>query len=207
MRPARSDSPSSLHTERLERIVAALRESAASSVLDLGCGPGELLVLLAAEEQFCRIVGIDTDQEVLQEARHHLAAQGHSVDGGRLSLFHASFTDFIPELAGFDAITLVETIEHVAPVRLSAIEKTVFAGYRSRTVLITTPNSEYNVLHGMASGQLRHPDPYFEWTREKFRRWATGVAGRHGYQVDFCAIGEVDPRLGGSTQMAIFRRF
>lgn len=195
-----------LHKERLDTVVEALCDSGAVTVLDLGCGPGELLLLLAKQQQFHRIVGIDTSQEVLQEARYQLALHRHPPDGTRLTLYQASFTDFIEELKGFDAVTLVETIEHVAPGRLSLVERAVFSGYAPQTVLITTPNSEYNPLHGMAIGKFRHPDHQFEWDRQKFRRWAQGVAKRNGYQVTFSDIGEVDMRLGGSTQMAVFSR-
>ncbi len=195
-----------LHKERLDTVVAALCSSGAETVLDLGCGPGELLLLLAAQQQFRRIVGIDTSQEVLQEARDQLTRHQHPPDGNRLTLYRASFTECLEELMGFDAVALVETIEHVAPGRLSLVERAVFTGYSPRTVLITTPNSEYNPLHGMNAGQFRHPDHQFEWTREKFKRWSQGVAGRNGYAVRFEDIGDVDPRVGGSTQMALFTR-
>lgn len=195
-----------LHKERLDTVVEALCDSGAVTVLDLGCGPGELLLLLAQQQQFHRIVGIDTSQQVLQEARYQLALHRHPPDGTRLTLYQASFTDFIEELKGFDAVTLVETIEHVAPGRLSLVERAVFSGYAPQTVLITTPNSEYNPLHGMAPGRFRHPDHQFEWDRQKFRHWAQGVALRTGYQVSFNDIGEVDIAVGGSTQMAVFTR-
>jgi small RNA 2'-O-methyltransferase len=196
----------SLHEERLERVVRALLESGSESVLDLGCGPGELLARLARERQFKKIVGIDTSLEALAAARHLLAMEEHDSNGERLFLFHASFTSFVEDLAGFDAAVMVETIEHIEPHRLSAVEQVVFAGYRPRTVLVTTPNSEYNPLHGIPEGAFRHRDHRFEWTRTKFRGWAEGVAKRHGYQVVFEDIGTVDPSLGSSTQMAIFSR-
>jgi hypothetical protein len=70
--------------------------------------------------------------------------------------------------------------------------------------LITTPNQEYNVVHGMNPGAFRHPDHRFEWDRPKFRRWACGVAARHAYSVAFDDIGECHPTRGASTQMASF---
>ena len=196
----------SLHNERLETVIHTLLESNSESVLDLGCGPGELMARLAAERRFTRIAGIDTSLEALAAARRLLAAEENDQGDMRLSLHHASFTTFIEELTGFDAAVMVETIEHVDPHRLSAVERTVFAGYRPRTVLVTTPNREYNVIHGVPDGVFRHRDHRFEWNRRKFREWAEGVARRHGYRTVFNDIGAVDPALGSSTQMATFSR-
>jgi 3' terminal RNA ribose 2'-O-methyltransferase Hen1 len=198
-----SEMATDLHGERLERVVQALLESQAESVLDLGCGPGDLLLRLADERQFKKIVGLDTSREALAEARHLLSRKENA---GNVSLFHGSFTSFGEDMAGFDAAVLVETIEHVEPHRLSAVEKAVFAGCRPKTVIITTPNYEYNVLHGVPEGAFRHPDHRFEWTRAKFRSWAEGVAGRNGYRARFEDIGERDPVLGSSTQMVTFSR-
>jgi small RNA 2'-O-methyltransferase len=199
-------SATSLHEERLEAVVRALLASAAESVLDLGCGPGELLARLAGEKQFKRVVGIDTSLQALAAARHLLAMTEQDSHDQRLRLYHASFTTYLEDLVGFDAVAMVETIEHVDPQRLSAVERTIFAGYRPRTVLVTTPNREYNPLHGIAEGAFRHRGHRFEWTRGKFRGWAEGVAMRHGYTALFQDIGPVDARLGSSTQMAIFSR-
>lgn len=197
---------SALHEQRLETVIRTLLETGAASVLDLGCGPGELLSRLAAEGQFKKIVGIDTSQEALTAARQLLDLKANGSSEPRLLLYQASFTSFVEDLTGFDAAVMVETIEHVEPNRLSAVEQAVFAGYRPKTVLVTTPNCEYNVLHGLPKGALRHRGHCFEWTRTKFSKWARGVARRNGYRVSFEAIGPADPVLGSSTQMAKFAR-
>ncbi len=196
---------SELHEERLETVIRHLLDAGAGSVVDLGCGRGELLLRLAREGSIERIVGIDLDTAALSEARRSL---GLGPDGGRgrVRALFGSFERDDPRLRGFDAATLVETIEHVDPRRLSLVEQTVFARCAPGTVLITTPNQEYNVVHGLPPGAMRHPDHRFEWTRGKFRGWATGVARRHGYAVRFIDIGPPDPTLGSSTQMARFTR-
>ena len=201
-----SESASDLHELRLETVLRTLLETGAASVLDLGCGPGELLSRLVTEEKFKKIVGIDTSQEALTAARHLLGLKAGDSKEPRLLLYQASFTTFVEELVGFDAAVMVETIEHVEPNRLSAVEQAVFAGYCPKTVLVTTPNREYNVLHGLPKGALRHQGHRFEWTRSKFSNWAQGVALRNGYRVAFEDIGPADPVLGSSTQMAKFDR-
>ena len=90
---------------------------------------------------------------------------------------------------------------------LSAFERVVFEFARPRTVVLTTPNREYNVTwENVGDERFRHPDHRFEWTRQEFRDWAERVAGRHGYAVRFLPVGPVDEVLGAPTQMAVFER-
>jgi len=194
-----------LHEERLEVILAHLVGSGARTVLDLGCGPGELLVRLASRPDFERIVGLDVSPASIAEARSRLEERG---DGHptEIELVVGSFMEPNKALAGFDAAVMLETIEHIDPDRLSRVERAVFHNYRPGLVLVTTPNVEYNPLHGMAPGQTRHPDHRFEWDRARFRRWSRGVAKRSGYRVAFGDVGLPDPARGASTQMAIFKR-
>jgi 3' terminal RNA ribose 2'-O-methyltransferase Hen1 len=195
----------SLHRDRLEVTLRRLVESRAESVVDLGCGRGLLLALLLREPQFRRVVGVDVCRRALGLASEALRDE---LEGGpgRLELVHGSFTDPDDRLGGIDAAALVETIEHVDPSRLSEVERTVFRHYRPGTVVITTPNRDYNALFDRPSGDFRHRDHRFEWSREKFSKWAGGVADRNGYRVSFEGIGPPEPGLGSPTQMALFSR-
>ncbi|PKO58444.1 MAG: methyltransferase type 12 [Betaproteobacteria bacterium HGW-Betaproteobacteria-18] len=192
-----------LHIERLDAVVRALLDSGATSVLDLGCGPGELLLRLREHPQFVRLLGIDIDERALADARFALGIDWLRPDT-RLSVCLGSFEEVDPELKGFDAAVMLETIEHIDPGHLPRVERAVFAGMHPRLVLVTTPNQEYNVLHGMVAGRKRHPGHHFEWTRAQFQQWASGVAQRHGYSVSFADLGPPDPVHGSSTQMARF---
>jgi 3' terminal RNA ribose 2'-O-methyltransferase Hen1 len=193
------------HGLRLDTVLQELLRCGARSVLDLGCGGGELLLRLAREAQFCRIVGMDISVDVLRAARELLQAEPGAL-AQRVELVEASFAVSDARFAGFDAAALVETIEHIDAHRLSSVERAVFGSFRPATVVITTPNSEYNPIHGAPAGSFRHPDHRFEWPRAKFRDWARGVAGRNGYRAAFGDIGEPDPDLGGPTQMAVLSR-
>jgi hypothetical protein len=86
-------------------------------------------------------------------------------------------------------------------------ERAVFGFAAPRTVIVSTPNSEYNALYPtLPGGQFRHDDHRFEWTRAEFQGWATQVAEEFGYQVEFEAIGPSDDVHGSPTQGAIFVR-
>ena len=196
--------PTDLHEQRLITVMQSLLDSRAKSILDLGCGRGELLAKLADEEQFKKIVAVDVSIDALSAAENNLGPQ-LAGEGDRIALLQGSFAEKDSRLVGFDAAVLLESIEHIEPDRLSMVERAVFGCYRPGTVLITTPNEEYNVLYNKPKGQTRHPDHRFEWPREKFEAWASGVANRNGYRVAFAGIGSAHPTLGCSTQMAQFR--
>jgi SAM-dependent methyltransferase len=192
-----------LHRERLDSVVRELLDSRATRVVDLGCGRGELLLELRAHGQFEHLLGIDIDERALASARLALGLDLCAPDA-RLAVRYGSFEEMDQGLAGFDAAVMLETIEHIEPGRLPRVERAVFCGMRPRSVLITTPNREYNALHGMPPERRRHPGHRFEWTRAQFRLWSTGVAGRNGYMVTFADLGPVDALRGSSTQMARF---
>ena len=197
--------PTSLHQDRLDIVIDALRTRRARRVLDLGCGTGPLLLALAESDFFEQIVGLDISRKALEQCARDLQNAGFS-QGQRIQLLNDSFAEMNPRFTGFDAAVLLETIEHIPPDRLSKVERAVFNSFKPRLVLITTPNVECNELLGVPSHRLRHPGHEFEWTRAKFETWARGVAGRNGYDVEFSGIGWSHPTYGAASQMALFVR-
>lgn len=200
--------PLSLHDQRIGAVLAALRSSGARRVLDLGCGEGKLLRELLKDKQFEEVVGMDVAIRSLETARDRMHLDRlPERQAARIKLIHGSLTYRDRRLEGFDAAAVVEVVEHLDPPRLSAFERAVFEFARPGTVVLTTPNREYNVTwENVGADRLRHPDHRFEWTRREFRDWAEGIAGRFGYIVRFLPIGPVDEALGPPTQMAVFQR-
>ena len=192
-----------LHEQRMEAVVAEVLASGASSVLDFGCGDGVMLTRLAKEPSIERLFGVDLCEQSLDAFRRkHREMQACERD--KIVVAQASMTQWNEAYAGFDAAILVETIEHVDPGRLSALEITVFAKARPETVIVTTPNADFNVLLGVPPHRFRHPDHRFEWGREKFRAWADGVALRNRYHVRVRDVAGTHPAYGGASQMAVF---
>lgn len=192
-----------LHELRLDQVLHRIRASGARRVLDLGCGSGQLLHRLAIEEQFEEIVGLETCPRALMEARQLLESHPQA-PFPRLTLLNSSYTESQPSLCGYDAAAMVETIEHVKPELLSAVERVVFAEMRPRVIYLTTPNREYNPLFDLHPGEFREADHKFEWDRARFGQWARGVARRNGYRVIIGGIGDEDPEFGPPTQTAHF---
>ena len=196
-----------LNEQRHAAVVDALLTSGATTVLDLGCSDGKLLKRLLAEKRLDRIVGLDVSLRSLRIAAERLKLDRlPEAQRQRIELLHGSLMYRDRRLDGFDAACLVEVIEHLDPPRLAAAERSVFAYARPGTVIVTTPNVEYNVrFPTLPSGKLRHADHRFEWTREQFRQWAQRVAAEHGYTVHITPIGPTDDEVGSPTQMGVFK--
>ncbi|MEV8088497.1 3' terminal RNA ribose 2'-O-methyltransferase Hen1 [Streptomyces nigra] len=202
------EKPAPLAVQRRDAILTALRASGAARVLDLGCGQGQLVQALLKDPAFTEIVGLDVSVRALTIAgrRLKLDRMGER-QAARVKLLQGSLAYTDSRLKGYDAAVLSEVVEHVDPPRLPALEYAVFGAARPRTVLVTTPNVEYNVRwESLPAGHVRHGDHRFEWTREEFRAWAAAVAERHGYGVQFVPVGPDDPEVGPPTQMAVFAR-
>ncbi|MGW4979484.1 3' terminal RNA ribose 2'-O-methyltransferase Hen1 [Streptomyces mirabilis] len=200
------EKPIPLAVQRRDAILTALHASGAARVLDLGCGQGQLVQALLKDVRFTEIVGVDVSIRALTVASRRLKLERMGErQAARVRLFQGSLAYTDNRLKGYDAAVLSEVVEHLDLPRLPALEYAVFGSARPRTVLVTTPNVEYNVRwETLPAGHSRHGDHRFEWTREEFRTWAHQVAGRHGYDVEFTPVGPDDPEVGPPTQMAVF---
>jgi|HubBroStandDraft_6_1064221.scaffolds.fasta_scaffold184781_1 3' terminal RNA ribose 2'-O-methyltransferase Hen1 len=200
--------PISLAEQRIGSVVAALRSSGATRVVDVGCGEGRLLRELLKDKTFTEIVGMDVSHRALEVSSQKLRLDSlPSTQRQRIRLLHGSLTYRDKRLAGYDAATVVEVIEHQDPPRLAAFERVLFESARPQTVVLTTPNVEYNVkFETLPAGKLRHKDHRFEWTRAEFQSWAGAVSDKFGYEVRFLPIGPEDLQVGSPTQMGIFTR-
>ncbi|MCC3774276.1 3' terminal RNA ribose 2'-O-methyltransferase Hen1 [Streptomyces sp. UNOB3_S3] len=200
--------PVPLAVQRRAAILDVLRRSGASRVLDLGCGQGQLVGELLKDARFTEIMGVDVSIRALKEASRRLRLDRMPErQAARVALLQGSLAYTDRRLAGYDAAVLSEVVEHLDLPRLPALEYTVFGAARPATVVVTTPNVEYNVRwETLPAGHVRHADHRFEWTRKEFRAWAERVAERHGYTVEFLPVGPDDPEVGPPTQMAVFHR-
>jgi 3' terminal RNA ribose 2'-O-methyltransferase Hen1 len=174
----------------------------------LGCSYGNLLRRLLDEKQFDEVIGLDVSHRALEIAAERLHLDRLSErQRQRIKLMQGSLIYRDKRLAGYDAAAVVEVIEHLDPPRLAAFERVLFEFAKPKTVIVTTPNVEYNAkFQTLPAGSPRHRDHRFEWTREQFQSWANDVARRFGYSVRFAAVGEVDESLGPPTQMGVFDR-
>ncbi|MER7669847.1 3' terminal RNA ribose 2'-O-methyltransferase Hen1 [Kitasatospora sp. NPDC096128] len=197
----------SLAEQRRTAILAALRDTGATRVADLGCGQGELIGTLLKDARFADILGVDVSARALQAANRKLRLERLPERlAARVTLAQGALTYTDARLKGYDAAVLCEVIEHLDLPRLPALEYAVFGAARPKAVVVTTPNVEYNVRwESLPAGRVRHADHRFEWSRAEFAAWAGKVAAAYGYTVELRPVGPEDPEVGPPTQLALFR--
>jgi 3' terminal RNA ribose 2'-O-methyltransferase Hen1 len=202
------EEPLQLWQQRIGAIIAALKASGATRVLDLGCGEGKLLRALLEDRSFQEIVGMDVSHRSLEIATERLHLdQLAPKQRERIQLIHGSLMYRDARLSGYDAAVVAEVIEHLDPPRLAAFGRVVFEHAKPGAVVLTTPNVEYNIRFAtLPEGSFRHKDHRFEWSRAQFEHWAGSVAERFGYLVRFLPVGPEDAAVGAPTQMGIFTR-
>jgi 3' terminal RNA ribose 2'-O-methyltransferase Hen1 len=152
------------------------------------------------------VVGVDVSIRALQlaSARLHLETLPDK-QRERIELWQGALTYRDSRFRGFDAVALVEVIEHLELDRLPALERVVFEYTRPRVVVVTTPNAEFNTrFPNLAAGKFRHADHRFEWSRAEFTDWCERVAQQFGYKVVISGLGEADLERGSITQMGVF---
>ncbi|NUR98119.1 MAG: 3' terminal RNA ribose 2'-O-methyltransferase Hen1, partial [Kribbellaceae bacterium] len=196
----------SLAVERRTTVAGVLRELGARRIADIGCGEGALVAELLKDPMIGELIATDVSTRALISAKrrlHYDELPDRQRD--RLTFLQSSVTYADNRLAGLDTVVLMEVIEHVDPPRLRALADSVFRAAHPAAVVMTTPNSEYNIrFPSLPAGNYRHPDHRFEWTREEFRTWSAQVADRYGYQVEFRPVGSDDPEVGPPTHLALF---
>ncbi|MFC1402317.1 MULTISPECIES: 3' terminal RNA ribose 2'-O-methyltransferase Hen1 [Streptacidiphilus] len=202
------EKPTPLAVQRRAAILEALRAAGATRVVDLGCGEGSLVGALLKEPRITEVLGVDVSSRALGIAARRLHLDRMSErQASRVRLVQGALTYTDARLTGYDAAVLSEVVEHVDPPRLPALAYAVFGAARPGTVVVTTPNAEYNVRwESLPAGHVRHPDHRFEWDRAQFRAWARQVADSYGYGVAFAPVGPDDPEVGPPTQLATFTR-
>ncbi|RZC48344.1 hypothetical protein C5167_041297 [Papaver somniferum] len=210
-----------LSKQRVEYAVKHINESCAATLVDFGCGSGALLdSLLDYPITLEKIVGVDISRSPLYKlsAVHGKDSPLSSIKAALL--YDGSITTFDTRLYGFDIGTCLEVIEHMQEDEACAFGNIALSTFCPKILIVSTPNYEYNPIlqknsrddeadekNSSLPCKFRNHDHKFEWTREQFSSWASDLASRHNYSVEFRGVGGIgDVEPGFASQIAVFRR-
>ena len=97
------------HVLPVEVLVRAVPEGA--SILDVGCGGGLFLGLLAAQRQVSRGLGFDASKDAITSAQRMLS---RLPDGHGLEFCHLDVAERWPE-GMFDVVSMLDVMHHIPP--------------------------------------------------------------------------------------------
>ncbi|WP_042477285.1 methyltransferase domain-containing protein [Bacillus ndiopicus] len=190
-----------LNTQRYEAIVEQVKQLSHQSVVDLGAGEGKLTALLSELPTIHELIAVEPSEAAIRKATKRFegldTAVAPKIQWG--SLFYYDNT-----LVNKDILILCEVIEHINEVRLPKIMSMLLQQYSPKTLIITTPNADYNQVYELE--EMRHDDHRFEWTRQQFESWCVAMSQGTPYSTAFYGIGEQHIVHGTPTQMCIFKR-
>lgn len=201
-----------LHKQRRQFVVDFVKRNKPKKVVDLGCGECTLLKMLKFHHEIELLVGVDVNGAKVKKRMHGLAPISTdylepSYDQLCVELYQGSVTQKDARLKGFDLVTSIELIEHLTPADVELFSEVVFGYMTPKMVIISTPNSEFNIFMPGVSC-YRHSDHKFEWTRAEFRSWAMKVCLDYGYEVEFTGVGKApqgqQEAVGFCTQIGVF---
>lgn len=194
-----------LNSLRVQAITNVLRQFKCKRVIDIGCGDGKLIKSLLSIPFFTQIVGMDVSSVELGRAKKKINySELPEIQLERVKFFQGSLLYKDTRLLGYDALCLIEVLEHIEPDRLKMVENRIFKEINSSLVIVTTPNKEFNVKYEMKQNEFRHQDHRFEWDRDTFFQWCKKLSHTYDYQVNVSGVGQCDSKLGSPTQMAVF---
>ncbi|CAN6181343.1 unnamed protein product [Urochloa humidicola] len=215
-----------LSKQRVEFAVQHINELHATTLVDFGCGSGSLLdSLLEHPTTLEKLVGVDISRKGLTRAAKslHQKLSKKSLIQTTVPtavLYHGSITDYDSRLYRVDIGTCLEVIEHMEEDQASLFGNIVLSSFCPTVLIVSTPNYEYNPILQRSSMpnkdddadentgpcKFRNHDHKFEWTRAQFQCWATDLAVKHNYSVEFCGVGGSGEEPGYASQIAVFRR-
>lgn len=157
-------------------------------------------------------MAVEIDEELVQDTIKKLAKdvsvqRRDQPSDVCIQVFNASLVVFNPRFRIADTIVATEVIEHLDDDELHSFSTLIFGSYHPATVVLTTPNYDFNKYFDSPVNEeerrttrfkdltrrtdriFRQADHRFEWTMEEFQAWCSRIASTYGYNVEFAGVG------------------
>ncbi|WP_427137686.1 3' terminal RNA ribose 2'-O-methyltransferase Hen1 [Psychrobacillus psychrodurans] len=198
--------PIRLNELRYEKIVDLVKKlPMKNTIVDFGSGEGKLSAQLGFVEGVQEIFAVEPSETARSKAQKRFEKLKDKKGFVEPIMIWGSLFYFDERLKNKDVIILCEVIEHIDEERLPKAMDLILEQYYPSSIIITTPNKEYNHVYEMTES-LRHNDHRFEWSREEFKEWCLRMNHSERYVLTFEGIGNEDETYGFPTQMCTFTR-
>ncbi len=203
-KPTKAPRLNELRYEAITACVSAIQPH--RRIVDFGAGEGKLSERLAAIAGVEQVWAVEPSAYAGVRALDRFAAMEEKGIQVVTQLATGSLFYRDERWSRHDVMILCEVIEHINEARLPMVMRTLLDDYQPQTLIMTTPNREYNAIYELDEQRMRHADHRFEWTRAEFETFCRMWSEYGGYDVTFEGIGEHSDEYGQPTQMAIFQR-
>lgn len=172
-----------LYEKRNNTIFYHLSDSSCNSVLDIGCGDGRLVSFLSENDIFANIGAVDLSEKRIKRAQKKCKYTE------KVHFYKQSFFEYNCEFKNYEAFVLSEIIEHLERHNLQLLFRMTFMVYSPRIVILTTPNSSYNVNYEVLYNGFRHSSHIFELSEDEILAFISDLNQtypNYRFYSDFC---------------------
>ena len=135
-----------------------------SHIIDIGCGTGDYIREFAPRlKNDLEYHAIDIDPERIQTVKRLCERRG--IDN---VVTWSSVDEFT--CPDNPVIIMTEVIEHMSKDDAATLIKKVL-GWPFRSIIITTPNKDFNSNYQLEENDVRNEDHQFEMTKDEFKNW------------------------------------
>ena len=113
------------------------------SILDIGCGSGQFVLLLAEFTPVKKVAGIEVSGELVKNANALLAPYQNIIEYS----FHVFDGTNIPDLSGYDGIFLIDVLHHIPRGKQIPFLRTLHAAMPAGTELVLKDIDAESMLH------------------------------------------------------------
>lgn len=154
----------------VERLISFERD-----IVDLGCGEGNFVKHFLPKLKDHKYWAIDTNQEMLDI----VAKRARGAENLEMRT-HWLGTQLDPV-----DIICSEVIEHMEKDEATKFIQETFlrGGDTIKSMVLTTPNKDFNQFYFFEDDEVRHEDHHFEMGMEEFKEWVAAVAHTRPYEI------------------------
>ena len=163
-------------------------------ILDVGCGEGNYIRLLARQMENVTYYAVDTNSERIEDIKH--LVQKKQIENVKT---FASIESVISDGIAINDynekinVLLIEVLEHMKQEDAELLLKKVLDEVNVNKVIITTPNNDFSKNFGFDEGDVRHDDHEFEFVQQSFIEFLNKIVSTYDgkYSFETRQIGDI----------------